>query len=62
MVYQHVHVLQLPALLLHTFTLHLNHKQQRLLFRLPECTWAAVGLKGEGGVQRGRVILKPISC
>lgn len=52
--YQRVHVLQLPALLLHALTLHLNHKEQRLLFRLPECTWAAVGLKGGGRYTRGR--------
>lgn len=44
--YQSVHLLQLPALLLHALALHLNHKQQRLLLGLPECTWAAMGLEG----------------
>lgn len=43
--YQSVHLLQLPPLLLHTLTLHLDHKQQWLLLRLPECTWAAMSLQ-----------------
>lgn len=45
--YQQVHMLQLPAQLLHSLSLHLDHKNQRLLLRLPECTWTAVGLQGE---------------
>lgn len=40
-------MLQLPAQLLHALSLHLDHKHQRLLLRLPECTWAAVGLHWE---------------
>lgn len=41
-------MLQLPALLLHALTLHLNDEQQGLLLGLPECTWAAMGLEGGG--------------
>lgn len=44
--HQSVHVLQLPALLLQALALHLNDKQQGLLLRLPECTWAAMRLWG----------------